>query len=206
MAHAIPGSASPGRGTKRCPSRSHETATVTSPLRRLASELRADIFSPKAVPALAAGFTSGLALLVAQVAYGSLIFSGPLAPYSSQGIGLVLFGNFAACFLIALAGGFRGAISGLSPALVIVMAQVGATMGAEGDTLFVTTTVALMIGAVAGGACFLVIGRCGLANLVRFVPFSVAGGFVAGIGGAVCLAAMSLMGVETDWRAIPALV
>ena len=177
---------------------------MTSPLRRLASELRADIFSPKAVPALAAGFTSGLALLVAQVAYGSLIFSGPLAPYSSQGIGLVLFGNFAACFLIALAGGFRGAISGLSPALVIVMAQVGATMGAEGDTLFVTTTVALMIGAVAGGACFLVIGRCGLANLVRFVPSSVAGGFVAGIGGAVCLAAMSLMGVETDWRAIPA--
>ena len=41
---------------------------------------------------------------------------------------------------------------------------------------------------------------------MRFVPYSVAGGFVAGIGGAVCLAAMSLMGAETDWRAIPALV
>ena len=180
--------------------------TVTSPLRSLASELRADTFSTKAVPALATGFTSGLALLVAQVAYGSLIFSGPLAPYSSQGVGLVLFGNFAACFLIALTGGFRGAISGLSPALVIVMAQVGATMGAQGDSLFVTTTVALMIGAVAAGACFLVIGQCGLANLVRFVPFSVAAGFVAGIGGAVCLAAMTLMGVETEWGAIPALV
>ena len=179
---------------------------MTSPLRSLAKELRADTFSPKAVPALAAGFTSGLALLVAQVAYGSLIFSGPLAPYSSQGIGLVLFGNFAACFVIALAGGFRGAISGLSPALVIVMAQVGATMGAEGDALFVTTTAALMIGAVAAGTFFVVLGRCGLANLVRFVPFSVAAGFVAGIGGAVCLAAMSLMGVETEWRAIGAIV
>ena len=179
---------------------------MTSPLRNLASELRADAFSAKAVPALAAGFTSGLSLLVAQVAFGSLIFSGPLAPYSSQGVGLVLFGNFAACFLIALTGGFRGAISGLSPALVIVMAQVGATMGAQGHTLFVTTTVALMIGAVAAGACFLVVGRCGLANLVRFVPFSVAAGFVAGIGGAVCLAAMTLMGVETDWRSTAALL
>ena len=162
--------------------------------------------SAKALPALAAGFTTGLALLVAQVAYGSLIFSGPLAPYSSQGVGLVLFGNFAACLVIALASGFRGAISGLSPALVIVMAQVGATMGAEGDALFVTTACALIIGAVAAGACFLAVGRFGLANLVRFVPYSVAGGFVAGIGGAVCLAAMSLMGAEMDWRAIPALV
>ena len=39
---------------------------------------------------------------------------------------------------------------------------------------------------------------------MRFVPWPVAGGFVAGIGGAVCLAAMSLMGADTDWRAIPA--
>ena len=175
-------------------------------LRKLVSELRADALSAKAVPALAAGCTSGLALLVAQVAYGSLIFSGPLAPYSSQGVGLVLFGNFAACLVIALASGFRGVIAGLSPALVIVMAQLGATMGAADDALFVTTACALIVGAVAVGACFLAIGRLGLANLVRFVPYSVAGGFVAGIGGAVCLAAMSLMGADMDWRAIPALV
>ncbi len=188
----------------------HKIVTVTLPLRNLASELRADIVSPKAVPALAAGVTSGLALLVAQIAFGSLIFSGPLAPYSSQGVGLVLFGNFAACFVIAVAGGFRGAISGLSPALVIVMAQIGATMGAtmgaEGNTLFVTTVGALMIGAIVAGACFFLIGRYGLANLVRFVPYSVAGGFVAGIGAAVCLAGLSLMGAEADWRAIPELV
>ena len=180
--------------------------TETSSIRNLASELRTDMASAKAVPALTAGFTTGLGLLVAQIAYGSLIFSGLLAPYTSQGVGLVLFGNFAACLVIALAGGFRGAISGLSPALVIVMAQSGATMDAEGDARFVTTAAALMIGAVATGLCFLLIGRYRLANLVRFIPYSVAAGFVAGIGGAVCLAAMSLMGADTDWRAIPALV
>ena len=177
-----------------------------SPLRSLASELWADTLSAKAVPALATGFTSGLGLVVSQVAFGTLIFSGPLAPYASQGIGLVLFGNFAACLVIALAGGFRGAISGLSPALVVVMALIGATMDAEGYTLFVTTTGALVIGAVTTGVCFLLVGRYQLANLLRFIPYPVAGGFVAGIGGTVCLAAMSLMGVDTDWRAIPALV
>ena len=179
--------------------------TATSPLRSLASEFCADALSPKAVPALAAGVTSGLGLVASQVAFGSLIFSGALAPYSSQGVGLVLFSNFAACLVIALAGGFRGAISGLSPALVIVMALIGATMPAEGEALFVTTVAALATGAVATGLCFLLIGRFRLANLVRFVPYPVAGGFVTGIGVVVCLSSMSMMGVDPDWRAIPAL-
>ena len=154
---------------------------------------------------MATGFTTGLGLLVAQIAYGSLVYSGPLAPYASQGIGLVLFGNFAACLVIALAGGFRGAISGLSPALVVVMALIAAATDAEGDALFVTAAGTLMLGAVATGVCFLLIGRYRLANLVRFVPYPVAGGFVAGIGAVLCLAAMSLMGAGSGPGALPAL-
>ena len=179
--------------------------TLGSFLRDLVSELRADLRSAKAIPALTAGFTAGLGLLVAQVAFASFIFSGPLATYSSQGIGLVLFGNFAACLFIALGGGYRGAIAGLSPVLVVVMAAVGSTMDAEGHALFVTTSVALILTAVVTGAGCLIIGRFRLANLMRFIPYPVAGGFVAGIGGAVCLAAMSLMGSKPDWHAIPAL-
>lgn len=175
-------------------------------LRMLASELRTDTISPKAVPALAAGSTAGLGLLVVQVAFGSLIFSGPLAPYTTQRVGLVLFGNFAACLVIALASGFRGAISGLSPALVIVMARIASAMDAEGEVLFVSTACVLMAGAVTTGACFFLMGRYRLANLARFVPYPVAGGFVAGIGMTVCLSAMSMMGADTDWRSIPSLV
>ena len=175
-------------------------------IRGLASELRTDLASARAVAALSAGLTSGLGLLVAQVAFGSFIFSGPLASYSSQGVGLVLFGNFATCLVIALASGYRGAIAGLSPALVIVMATIGFSMDAAGHTLFVTTVCALVFSAVATGACCFLIGRFRLANLVRFIPYPVAGGFVAGIGGAVCLAALSLMGAEPDWRTLPALL
>ena len=79
-------------------------------------------------------------------------------------------------------------------------------MDAEGDALFVTTVGALMLSATAAGMGCLMIGRFRLANLVRFIPYPVTGGFVAGIGGIVCLAAMSLMGADPDWRAIPALL
>ena len=151
---------------------------------------------------MSAGFTSGLALLVSQVAFGSFIFSGALAPWSSQGIGLVLFGNFAACLIIAVLGGYRGAISGLSPALVIVMATIAATIDGHGEALFVTAAGTLMIGAVATGVCCFLVGRFRLSNVVCFIPYPVAGGFVAGIGGAVCLAAMSLMGAKAHgWTA-----
>ena len=172
----------------------------------LVTELRADIVSAKSMPALTAGFTTGLGLLVAQVAFATFIFSGPLAPYSSQGVGLVLFGNFAGCLVVALTGGYRGAVAGLSPALVIVMALIATSMDGDGLGLFVNATVALILGAVIAGAVCLLIGRFRLANLVRFIPYPVAAGFVAGIGVVVCLSAVSMMSVELSWRTLPALL
>lgn len=153
-----------------------------------------------AVPALSAGVTAGLCLLVIEIAFGTFIFSGALAPYSSQGIGLILFGNFAACLLIALIGGYRGTIAGLSPLFVPVMATIAATMNTDPQALFVTTVCALIISAVAAGTCCLLVGQFRLANLLRFIPYPVAGGFVAGVGGVVCLAALSLMGAGPVWR------
>ncbi|MDE0145835.1 MAG: SulP family inorganic anion transporter [Nitrospira sp.] len=179
---------------------------MKSPLRQLADVLRADIPPSARLPALSVGISSGLTLLAIQVAYGTFIFSGPLAPHSYQGVGLVLFGNFAACLLIALFGGYRGAISGLSLLLVFVMSTIAATMEAEGEKLFATTACALTISAVATGVCCLLIGRFRLANLLRFIPYPVAGGFVAGIGGAVCLAALSLMNANPDGSTASALL
>ena len=169
---------------------------MISALRNLGHELRTDIAAGKAIPACSAGLASGLGLLVAQIAFGSFIFSGPLELYSSQGIGLVLSGNFAACLIIGLAGGFRGSIAGLSPALVAVMATIAASVQVADEALFATVTCVLIISAFATGlGCFL-IGRFRLANLVGFIPYPVSSGFVAGLGATVCLAAMSLMGAD----------
>ncbi len=184
----------------------HYTEVTVKPrLQNLVSELRADVASGKSVPAIAAGLSSGLSLLVAYVAFGTAIYSGPLAPYASQGVGLVLFGTFASCLIVAFTGGYPGAIAGLSPALVIVMASVATTVDAYGAGLFVTAAVALIISAMGAGVGCLLIGWFKLANLVRFIPYPVAGGFVAGIGGAVCLAALSLMGAGPG-ESLPAML
>ena len=179
---------------------------MSSHLAGLTADLRADVRSGMVVASLSAGVTSGLGLLVAQVAFAAFIFSGALAPYTSQGVGLILFGNFAACLIMAMASGYRGVIAGLSPALVIGMAAFGVSTNAEGDVLFVTVSAALILSAVVTGVSCLMIGRFRLANLLRFIPYPVSAGFVAGIGGAVCLAAMSLMDAEVRWSSIPQLL
>ena len=94
----------------------------------------------------------------------------------------------------------------MPPALAIVMATTAETPGIQGDALFATAAVALMPGAIVTGVCCLLIGHFRLANLVRFIPYPVAGGFVAGIGGGAFIAAMSRMGAITDWHALPALI
>ena len=172
---------------------------MISAFRELASELRRDLFSSKIIPALSAGMTSGLGLVVAQLAFGSLIFFGALEAYSSQGIGLILFGNFAACLVMALTSSYRGTIGGLSPALIVIMATIVSSIEASEEALFVTAASALIISAVFTGLCCLMIGHFRLARLMRFIPYPVAAGFLSGIGGAVCLAGLSLMGVQGQW-------
>ena len=100
----------------------------------------------------------------------------------------------------------EASIAGLSPLLVFAMASIAATMETDSEKLFATTACALIISAVATGVCCLLIGRFRLANLLRFIPYPVAGGFVAGIGGAVCLAAMSLMSANPDGGTVSALL
>ena len=46
------------------------------------------------VPSIIAGVISGIIKIVIATAFSALIFTGTLAPYLSQGIGIVLFGFF----------------------------------------------------------------------------------------------------------------
>ena len=63
----------------------------------------------------------------------------------------MLFGNFAAGLTAGLGSCFRGAVAGLSPELVIVMALIGFSMAAKVKRC----TLMLTLGAVNTGLCCL---------------------------------------------------
>ena len=177
---------------------------MKSAIMDLLAELRADALSGKISPAVSVGLISGLVVLVRGISWGVIVFSGPLAPYSSQGTSVVLFGSFAVCLVVALSGSYRGTISALPAPCVVMLVAISSTLDAEGDALFMSMVASLMLSALAAGVGFLMIGRFRLAGLTRFIPYPVAGGFLAGTGGALCLAALALMGISLD--RLPALL
>ncbi len=161
----------------------------------LASRRNGDATAGRVSSALILGLIAGSNVVVTVVPLGSVVFSGALAPYSIPGTRLVLLGNAIVCLFIALGSGYRGAVGMSPPATLVVLAGIAATLPLQSDTLFATMIAAIAIAALATGVATMLLGSFRLANLIRFVPFPLACGFVAGIGGLCFKIAFSLMGV-----------
>ncbi len=162
------------------------------------SALRANARSANVVAALFVGAVTGINLVILENALAAVVFSGPTERFLLQGTGLFLFGSAVICLVVSLTSGYRGALSAPPVSTTMTLPAIVATIGATGPELFPTTVAALVAAAVGSGLCFLLIGRFQLANLMQFIPFPVACGFLAGTGGAVCIAALSLMGVTPE--------
>ena len=161
-------------------------------------ELGRDLWSEKLVPAFSCGMVTGVQLLVFSVSMAAVIFSGPLTPFLAAGLGLVLFGYCGLGTLVALGSGFRGTVAGAPLPSVMMLVAITTTIDLDGRSLFVTSVAAALIGTMAAGLGFLVIGRLRLARFLRFIPYPVAGGFIAGTGGLACMVALRLMGVSFE--------
>ena len=166
----------------------------------LISELRSDMLSTKLLSALSVGLVVGIIGSAYLISVGALVFSGPLAPFLSQGTIMVVFGGFVVCLVIALTSGYRGALSMVTVPSAMVLVAIGATISTQESALahFMTTATVVIAGTVATGICFLLVGHFRLAKLIQFIPYSVAGGFIAGTGVMLCTAALSLMGATLE--------
>jgi len=149
-------------------------------------------FSPRSlIPNILAGIIIGTLTVIVEISFGALIFSGPLSAYVFNGIGCTLFGAFVISAVVALTSSFPGTIARPHeiPAaiLAIVVAAIAATLpaSASADT-FVTVVAAIILTSVLTGIFFLTLGSFKLGSLIRFIPFPVVGGFLAGTGWLLC--------------------
>lgn len=155
--------------------------------------------------------TTGLVVAVLEVVFAAsmaaLIFSGPLSDYVAAGLGLTLFGGIASGLAVALLGSLPGAVGGVQDApaaiLTVIAAAIVAAMpdGASGEAAFMTVAATMAITALLTGACLLAMGYFRLGSLVRFLPYPVIGGFLAGTGWLLFSGGLSMM---TSLRITPA--
>ncbi len=151
------------------------------------------------VPALAAGSIVGLAQVLLATSFGALVFSGPLLAHVSQGIGLALFGAILTGVAVATLSTLPGTVAGnqdipaaimalMAPAIVAAMPAT-----ATGQDAFVTVVVAISLTTALTGLVFYALGHFRLGSLVRFLPYPVVGGFLAGTGWLLMHGAMGIM-------------
>jgi len=139
------------------------------------------------LPTLSLGVVLGAIDLPTVISFAILIYSGELAQFAGIGIGLILFGGMIVQLIIALTSSLPGMMGGPqdSPAAILSLMAIAILSGmpnASAETKFITVTTAVMLTSVVSGLFFLVIGGFRLGRFVRFIPYPVVGGFIAGTG------------------------
>jgi SulP family sulfate permease len=159
-------------------------------------------FRPKnLLPSLTSGIVLGISEVIFAISLGSLVFSGKLAVYFPYGVGAALVTAATVMIVTALTSKIPGVIGstqdGSSVILaVIAAALVGAVRVTSSQGLLATVLVAISLTTLLTGIVFLTLGFFKLGGLVRFVPYPVVGGFLAGTG---WLLATGSFGVMTQY-------
>jgi sulfate permease, SulP family len=153
----------------------------------------------KLIPGLFAGLIVVVIDTFLDISLASLIFSGPLAVFISRGIGFLLFGAATFCFVVALTSSLPGMIAvpqdSTTAILALVAAAIVAAMpaSATAEQTFATVLSAIVLITVLTGLFFLVLGQLRSSRLVRYIPYPVIGGFLAGTGWVIVRGAMSVL-------------
>lgn len=172
---------------------------ATTTLHPLLNPLALRTHAGQVVRSFVAGAVIGPVTIVVVISFAGLIYAGLPAEYLARGIGLTLFGNIIFNLVIALAGSAPGMVvaSQDSPAAILALANAGIvhTMAASApmEQIFATIVAAVVLSSLLTALLFLLVGTFRLGNLVRYLPYPVIGGFLAGTGVLLIQGAMRSM-------------
>lgn len=147
--------------------------------------LRNELRSGQIGTILIAGLILGLMQTAQSASFAALIFNGQLAPQLSRGVGMALFSSAIGLIVIALLTSLPAMAGGAQnvPAAILGVAAAAIAAGiASAGQGFATVLVTILLTTLAAGVFLLGLGTFRLAGLVRFLPFPVVGGFLAGTG------------------------
>ena len=148
---------------------------------------------------LSAGAVIGIINITIQISLAALIFSGPRVSFLPSGIGMMLVSAIIFLLIVGLTSSLRGTIAGPQdgPAALLGLAAAaisrGMPAGSSPEAVFATISATIAIAAILAGLFFLALGQFKSGNLVRFIPFPVVGGFLAGTGWLLVRGAFGVM-------------
>lgn len=158
--------------------------------------LRTERFLPGIIAGLVAGLIATLTDIIPMAAF---VFSGNLEPYVATGIGINLFSSALIGLVIALRSSFKGIIAfpvaeemaTLAVILSAVARQIPSSATAEEVILTIIAAIALT--SLLVGIFLLIVGQLRFGELIRFLPYPVVGGYLAGLGCLLSLGGLQVM-------------
>ncbi len=139
------------------------------------------------IPILTSGVVIGLIETLVVISFGSLIFSGDLAGFLGQGIGLGLVSMVVSLVIIGVLSSEKAVVASIQDISSVVLALVAAGIAASAadpnaDSTYYTVLAAMGLTSLLSGALMLVSSRFQLSGIVRALPYPVVGGLLAGTG------------------------
>lgn len=177
-------------------------------IQRLSYELRPERF----LPSLAGGVVTGIITITYATAFNALIFTGDLTAYLPVVVIWTLLGSAFQAVLTAWFSSLPCTISSIQDSSAVVLAMTAVMIGkampaaASGQERFMTVAAAVAVCTVLTGLLFLFLGQFKLGDLIRYLPYPVIGGFLAGSGLLLVLGGAAVMtGINVDLSSLPAL-
>lgn len=167
------------------------------------NKLLAATDSKQVVTSITAGLVVGLIIVVLSISLATLVFTGEMSSYVPRGIGLFLFGGLVLALILSWFGTFPGTVIAPQdgPAALLAVAAGGIASALAGtaqpDSIFSTVLAAVILTSLVTGLTLFLIGQFKLGNLVRYIPYPVVGGFLAGTGWLLTRGAIEVMAGET---------
>jgi len=146
-----------------------------------------------------AGLLAGIMTLIAGISYGALIFSETLSGYLEIGIGSALVSAAVIGAVLAWRSSSPIIIAGpdanISAILALLAASVvsGLPVQASREAVFSTIWAVLAASALLCGCFLYLVGRFRMGRWIRFIPYPVVGGFLAGTGWLLVRGAFKVM-------------
>jgi SulP family sulfate permease len=133
-----------------------------------------------------AGVNTSIIVILA-ISFATLIFSGPLLPHLPNAIGIVLVGAVAIAIIVALTSSYQASIASPQSAAAAVSALIATSVAGQLSAPhlregYVTVMATMGVSALLVGVVMLALGWFRLGRLIRFIPYPVVGGFLAGTG------------------------
>ncbi|MCA3573722.1 MAG: SLC26A/SulP transporter family protein [Aestuariivirga sp.] len=164
------------------------------------------------VTAVSAGLVAGIRTILGSATMVMLVMPSTLQGGIAPALQVILVGGAVLGALVALLSTYPGAVAQVQDGPAVILGVMATAMAASmrgtapPETIILVVLVAMNVAAFAAGAIFYGLGAFRLGGLMRFIPYPVIGGFLAGSGLLILLGAGPVLtGVSLSQLSLPML-